>query len=67
MVSLYLARDLNGRIRTWPSGMQQLYGFSAEEGVGRRFHDLLTTVFPASLRQIEAQPALAREEVDRAQ
>ncbi|XXX71914.1 PAS domain S-box protein [Sorangium sp. So ce134] len=41
------------------SSAQQLYGFSAQEALGRSSHDLLSTVFPAPLLEIEA--ALERD------
>jgi PAS domain S-box-containing protein len=47
-------RDLDGRITYWSSGSARLYGWTAEEAVGRRSHDLLQTVFPMDLREIQS-------------
>jgi two-component system, LuxR family, sensor kinase FixL len=46
---------INGAIRYWNRGAEELYGWTAEEVVGRIAYDLLKTVFPASLEQIEAE------------
>ena len=43
-----LIRDMDNRIVTWNLGAQQLYGYSAEEAIGRVSHDLLKTQFPLS-------------------
>jgi PAS domain S-box-containing protein len=48
-------RKLNGEIVYWTLGAQELYGFTAEEAVGRISHDLLQTVFPEELAIIEAR------------
>ena len=50
-----LVRDMNDRITYWNRGAQELYGWSMEETVGRVTHDLLRTVFPAPLDEINAQ------------
>ncbi len=42
----FMARDLDGTIRFWSAGSEQLYGWSAAEAVGRDAHDLLRTTFP---------------------
>jgi PAS domain S-box-containing protein len=47
-------RELDGRIRFWSKGCERLYGWTAEDAVGRVSHTLLDTVFPASLADIEA-------------
>jgi two-component system sensor kinase FixL len=46
---------INGAIRYWNRGAEELYGWTAEEVVGSIAYDLLKTVFPASLEQIEAE------------
>jgi two-component system sensor kinase FixL len=46
---------INGAIRYWNRGAEELYGWTAEEVVGRIAYDLLKTVFPASLEQIEGE------------
>jgi PAS domain S-box-containing protein len=54
LASLFV-RDLQGRVVYWNTGVQQLYGFTKEEAVGRVSHDLLQTVFPGPLEHIEAK------------
>ena len=49
-----MLRSMGGKITFWAEGMQRLYGFTAEEAVGRSSHELLQTVFPLPLSQIEA-------------
>ena len=46
-------RDMNGVISYWNRGAQELFGWSAEEAIGKRSHELLRTVFPTSLADIE--------------
>ena len=50
----FMARDLDGTIRYWAEGCELLYGWTAEEAVGRSAHQLLNTVFPAPLSEVEA-------------
>ncbi len=38
--------DMDGRIRTWNKGCEQLYGYSSAEATGQINHQLLKTVFP---------------------
>ena len=52
--SIYV-RDKNGIIRYWNRGAEVLYGWSAEQAVGEVAHELLKTVFPVPLEQIEAE------------
>jgi PAS domain S-box-containing protein len=40
-------RDMNDVITYWNRGAQELYGWTAEEAIGKRSHDLLKTIFPA--------------------
>jgi len=54
-----MVRDLDGTIRFWSRGCERLYGWTAEEAVGRRAHELLRTEFPLPSDEIEA--ALLRE------
>ncbi|MGC4116829.1 MAG: PAS domain S-box protein [Myxococcales bacterium] len=42
-------------IQTWNRGAEALYGFAAEEALGRSSHDLLRTRFPEPLAAIEAR------------
>jgi PAS domain S-box-containing protein len=48
-----LVRDIQGRIVLWNQGAEKLYGFTREEAVGRKSHELLQTQFPEPLEQIE--------------
>jgi len=48
-------RKLDGEIIYWTVGAQELYGFTAEDAVGRVSHELLQTVFPEELAIIEAR------------
>jgi two-component system sensor kinase FixL len=50
-----MIRDFDGRILHWTTGAAQLYGWSPDEAVGRRAHELLATQFPVPLSGIEAQ------------
>ena len=54
-----MVRDLDGTIGFWSQGCERLYGWTAEEAMGRRAHELLRTEFPLPLAEIEA--ALLRE------
>jgi len=54
-----MVRDLGGTIRFWSRGCERLYGWTAEEAVGRSTHELLQTKFPVSLAEVEA--ALSRD------
>ena len=47
--------DLDHRVLRWTAGCQQLYGYTAQEAVGRVSHELLQTRFPESLDQIHAK------------
>jgi PAS domain S-box-containing protein len=49
-----MMRGTDGRITFWSDGNGQLYGYSAEEALGRISHDLLATEFPQPLAEIEA-------------
>jgi PAS domain S-box-containing protein len=50
-----MTRTMNGRIRSWDDGAEQLYGWRKEEAVGRVSHNLLQTQFPRPLEEIEAE------------
>jgi PAS domain S-box-containing protein len=48
-------RDMSGIISYWNQGAVELYGWTAEEAIGKRSHGLLRTGFPAPLEDIEAE------------
>jgi len=50
-------RDMNDVITYWNRGAQEMYGVTPEEAIGKRSHELLHTVFPASLEDINAELA----------
>jgi len=45
---------LDDRIERWNTGCRRLYGFTAEEAIGRISHELLRTRFPEPLEKIHA-------------
>jgi PAS domain S-box-containing protein len=48
-----MVRDLDGTIRFWNHGAEEMYGFSSQEAIGRTSHNLLQAVFPRPLAEIE--------------
>ena len=42
-------------ITYWNRRAQELYGWTAEEAIGKRAHELLRTVFPAPIEEIRAE------------
>lgn len=48
-------RDLANVVTYWNRGAEELYGWAREEAVGRVAHELLRTVFPAPLAEIDAE------------
>jgi two-component system, cell cycle sensor histidine kinase and response regulator CckA len=48
-----IIHDPDGRITYWSSGSARLYGWTAEEAVGRLSQELLQTVFPADKDEIK--------------
>jgi PAS domain S-box-containing protein len=49
-----LVRDSVGRVLSWNKGAEELYGWSAQEALGRVTYTLLQTSFPVDLASIEA-------------
>jgi PAS domain S-box-containing protein len=48
-------RDLKGVVQYWNRSAEVLYGWPEANAVGKVAHELLKTVFPLSLEQIEAE------------
>ena len=48
-------RDTNDIITYWNRGAEELYGWTVEQAVGKRSHELLKTVFPAPFGEISAE------------
>src|ERR1700730_13151144 len=48
-------RDMNGIVNYWNRGAEELYGWRAEQAVGRVIQELLKTIFPVPLEQIEEE------------
>ena len=48
-------REMNGTIKYWNRGAEELYGWPAKEAVGRVGHELLKTIFPVPLQQIQEE------------
>jgi two-component system sensor kinase FixL len=47
-----MVRGLDGAVTHWSAGMQRLYGYTADEAVGRRSHELLRTEFSQPKEEI---------------
>jgi PAS domain S-box-containing protein len=50
-----MVRDLDGNVRFWNSGAENLYGWSRHEAIGRDLHGLLHTEFPITRTEMERQ------------
>jgi PAS domain S-box-containing protein len=50
-----IVRDLRGRIEFWNRGAEEIYGFSRQQAGQKISHELLQTVFPRPLADIEAE------------
>ena len=48
-----MVRDLGDVITSWNRGAEALYGFGREEAVGKMPHDLLCTVYPVPIEDIQ--------------
>jgi PAS domain S-box-containing protein len=59
--ALVFVRKASGEIVHWTLGAQELYGFTADEAVGRISHELLQTVFPEELSVIDARLHMNRQ------
>src|ERR1700704_467005 len=47
--------DMNGAVKYWNRGAEELYGWPAEQAVGRVIRELLKTIFQVPLEQIEEE------------
>ena len=47
--------DMEGVIKYWNRGAEERYGWAAKQAMGKDVHDLLKTVFPAPLKQINEE------------
>jgi len=50
-----LVRDMNAVITHWNRGAEEMYGWTPQQAIGKRSHELFKTVFPAPLVDIEAE------------
>src|ERR1700704_6150326 len=48
-------RDMNGTVKYWNRGAEELYGWPAEQAVGRVSQELLKTIFPVPLEEIQEE------------
>jgi PAS domain S-box-containing protein len=48
-------RDMNHVITYWNRGAQELYGFTPEEAIGKQSRQLLRTVYPVPIEEIQAK------------
>jgi PAS domain S-box-containing protein len=48
-------REMSDVITYWNRGAEELYGWTAEEAVGKRADELLRSVFPAPIEEIRAE------------
>ena len=48
-------RDMSDIITFWNRGAQELYGWTADEAIGKHSHQLLRTVFPVPMGEIQAE------------
>jgi PAS domain S-box-containing protein len=47
--------DMDGVLKYWNHGAQELYGWTAQEVIGKLTHEVLQTIFPVSLSEIVAE------------
>lgn len=50
-----LVRDMNGVITYWNRGAHELYGWTADQAIGKRTEDLLRTVYPKPVDEIQKE------------
>lgn len=47
-----MVRDLDGTIRYWSEGAQEVYGYRADEAIGHKYYELLKTEFSTSKEEV---------------
>jgi len=50
-----ILRDSDGTIRYWSAEAERMYGWKAEDVLGKRTHNVFDTKFPAPFASIEKQ------------
>jgi PAS domain S-box-containing protein len=50
-----IVRDMSRAIKYWNRGADELYGWTAEQAMGRDLYELLKTVFPVPFEQAESE------------
>ncbi|MGA9671785.1 MAG: ATP-binding protein, partial [Terracidiphilus sp.] len=50
-----VVRDLNGTVKFWNSGAENLFGWRKQEILSQDLHTMLKTVFPCSREEIDAE------------
>jgi len=53
-IATVMMREVDGIIHFWSEGCRRLFGYTAEQAIGRLSHELLQTVFPVSLADLNA-------------
>jgi PAS domain S-box-containing protein len=48
-------RDMSDIVKYWNRGAQEMFGWAPEEAIGKTSHQLLQTVFPAPIEEINAE------------
>src|ERR1700694_4921182 len=48
-------RNMNGTVKYWHRGAEELYGWPAEQAIGRVSQELLKTIFPVPFEQIQEE------------
>jgi PAS domain S-box-containing protein len=48
-------RDMNGVITYWNRGAEELYGWTAQQAIGKRTDELLRTAFPKPFEEVRAE------------
>jgi PAS domain S-box-containing protein len=50
-----ISESLDGRILTWNKGAQQIYGFAAEEAVGRQLYDIVPVTHQKEVKEMRTR------------